>query len=154
MGLGEAGFEVVAAFDHWKEACAVYAANFDHPIFNIDLGKIENVAEFRKWQPDIIVGGPPCQDFSSAGKRDDTQGRADLTISYSHIVAEVRPTWFVMENVQQITKSRILPEARAVFKKAGYGLSETVLDASLSRRTTNPQALYFNWTLGRGRWLP
>jgi DNA (cytosine-5)-methyltransferase 1 len=131
MGLGEAGFDVVAAFDHWKEACAVYAANFDHPIFNVDLGKIEDVEEFRKWQPDVIVGGPPCQDFSSAGKRDETQGRADLTISYSRIVAEVRPKWFVMENVQQITKSRILPEARAIFHKAGYGLSQTVLDASL-----------------------
>ena len=130
MGLGEAGFDVVAAFDHWKEACAVYAANFDHPIFNVDLGKIEDVEEFRKWQPDVIVGGPPCQDFSSAGKRDETQGRADLTISYSRIVAEVRPKWFVMENVQQITKSRILPEARAIFHKAGYGLSQTVLDAS------------------------
>lgn len=120
----------MAAFDHWTEACKVYAANFDHPIFNVDLGNVEDVEIFRVWEPEIIIGGPPCQDFSSAGKRDDTQGRADLTLSYAQIVSEVRPAWFVMENVERITKSRILTEAKAIFKAAGYGLSQTVLDAS------------------------
>lgn len=130
LGFGKAGFEVVAAFDHWAEACKVYEANFDHPIFNVDLGNVDDVDIFRQWRPEIIIGGPPCQDFSSAGKRDDTQGRADLTISYAHIIAEVCPAWFVMENVERITKSRILPEAKAIFKAAGYGLSQVVLDAS------------------------
>ncbi len=130
LGFGKAGFEVVAAFDHWAEACKVYEANFDHPIFQVDLGNVEDVEVFRRWQPEIMIGGPPCQDFSSAGKRDDTQGRADLTLSYAQLVAEVRPAWFVMENVERILKSRILPEAKAIFKAAGYGLSQMVLDAS------------------------
>lgn len=131
LGLSNAGFDVVAAFDHWKEACAVYEANFDHPIFNVDLGNVEDMEMFRQWKPDIIVGGPPCQDFSSAGKRNEDGGRADLTLAYANIISEVRPAWFVMENVQQITKSRILPLAKAIFKAAGYGTSQVVLDASL-----------------------
>lgn len=81
-------------------------------------------------KPQMIIGGPPCQDFSSAGKRDETLGRADLTISFANIVSEAKPEWFVMENVERITKSGILKEALQIFKKAGYGISYQVLDAS------------------------
>ena len=83
LGFQKAGFEVVAAFDNWKEACDIYSANFDHPVFQTDLSKLEDLEILRKWEPDIIIGGPPCQDFSSAGKRDETLGRADLTASYA-----------------------------------------------------------------------
>jgi len=77
-----------------------------------------------------IIGGPPCQDFSSAGKRDETLGRADLTLSYANIVVHAKPEWFVMENVERIMKSKILKEAISIFKSAGYGISYDVLDAS------------------------
>mgnify|MGYP002779182754 CR=1 FL=1 len=130
LGFQKAGFEIVAAFDYWKEACDVYAANFEHPIFQTDLSAIEDMDVFAKWRPDMIIGGPPCQDFSSAGKRDETLGRADLTLAYANIVAGVQPEWFVMENVERITKSHILKEAIAILRKAGYGISTTVLDAS------------------------
>ena len=130
MGFQKAGFEVVAAFDNWKEACDIYAANFDHPIFQTDLSNLEDLKILREWEPDMIIGGPPCQDFSSAGKRDETLGRADLTISYARIISEVKPEWFLMENVERIRKSRVLQEAISLFKASNYGLSSTVLDAS------------------------
>jgi DNA (cytosine-5)-methyltransferase 1 len=130
LGFQNAGFEVVAAFDKWKESCDVYAANFDHPIFQTDLSDIEDVARFQEWSPDIMIGGSPCQDFSSAGKRDETLGRADLTVSYAGIVSKVRPEWFLMENVERIKTSHVLKETIALLKAAGYGLSSTVLDAS------------------------
>jgi DNA (cytosine-5)-methyltransferase 1 len=129
LGFQNAGFEIVAAFDKWKEACAVYSANFNHPIFEIDLSNIENISQFKEWNPDIIIGGPPCQDFSSAGKRDETLGRADLTVSYAKIISRVKPEWFVMENVERIQRSRVLQEAVSALKESGYGLSSTVLDA-------------------------
>ncbi len=78
----------------------------------------------------MIVGGPPCQDFSSAGKRNDAGGRADLTISFANIIATVKPKYFLMENVNRIIKSKKLPEAIKILKGAGYGISFTVLDAS------------------------
>lgn len=130
LGFQQAGFEVVAAFDNWKEACRVYAANFDHPVFQVDLSSIADTDIFTKWKPDMIIGGPPCQDFSSAGKRDESLGRADLTLAYAKIISSVKPEWFVMENVARITKSTILQETISVLEASGYGLSSSVLDAS------------------------
>jgi DNA (cytosine-5)-methyltransferase 1 len=130
LGFQNANFEVVAAFDKWEPAVRVYKENFDHPIYDLDLAAEESLQFIKNLQPQLIIGGPPCQDFSSAGKRDETLGRADLTLSYANIVAGCKPEWFVMENVERILKSNILKEAIAVFKKAGYGISYEVLDAS------------------------
>lgn len=130
LGFQNAGFEILAAFDKWEPAVKVYRDNFNHPIYNTDLGSEEGLEFVKSLKPQMIIGGPPCQDFSSAGKRDETLGRADLTISYANIVASAKPEWFVMENVERITKSHILKEALQIFKKAGYGISYQVLDAS------------------------
>ena len=132
LGFSYAGHDIVAAFDLWDAAIEVYKENFTHPVFKQDLMNVEEtVRQVECFKPDIIIGGPPCQDFSSAGKRDEDNGRGDLTISYSKIVSKVRPEWFVMENVERITKTRKLLEATNIFKEAGYGLTKTVLDASL-----------------------
>lgn len=85
----------------------------------------------KMFEPQMIIGGPPCQDYSSAGKRDENLGRADLTRRFAEIIAEVKPQWFVMENVDRILKSNTLPMAIEICKMAGYGLSQVVLDASL-----------------------
>ena len=132
LGFKQAGFDIVAAYDNWQPAITVYQANFKHPIFNIDLSD-ENAAikHIAEHQPDMIIGGPPCQDFSSAGKRNEDNGRGDLTISYARIISTLKPSWFVMENVPTITKSTKLTIARELFKQAGYGLTQTVLNAAL-----------------------
>lgn len=130
LGFQNAGFEILAAFDKWQPAVNVYKENFNHPIYDTDLSSEEGLEFIKSLKPQMIIGGPPCQDFSSAGKRDETLGRADLTISYAKIVASSKPEWFVMENVERITKSHILKEAMQIFKKAGYGISYQVLDAS------------------------
>ena len=44
----------------------------------------------------MIIGSPPCQDFSSAGKRDKNLGRANLTLSFANIISYIKPNWFVM----------------------------------------------------------
>ncbi|MCZ2203270.1 MAG: DNA cytosine methyltransferase, partial [Cylindrospermopsis raciborskii PAMP2012] len=131
LGFQNAGFEIVAAFDQWKAAVKVYRDNFHHPIYDTDLGTQAGLEFVKDLKPQIIIGGPPCQDFSSAGKRDETLGRANLTISYANIVVATKPEWFVMENVERIIKSPILQEALFIFKQAGYGISYQVLDASL-----------------------
>ena len=78
----------------------------------------------------MIIGGPPCQDFSSAGQRNEDGGRGTLTTHYAKIINILKPEWFVMENVDRIVKTQKLVEAREIFKKAGYGLTQHVLDAS------------------------
>lgn len=132
LGFQKAGIDVVAAFDNWTAAVQVYQQNFDHPIYNANLSDEAAVERtVRPLAPDMIIGGPPCQDFSSAGKRNEDNGRGGLTVSYAHIVSALRPEWFVMENVPTITKTNKLTAARAIFKAAGYGLTQVVLNAAL-----------------------
>ncbi len=130
LGFHEAGFEIKAAFDNWKPAIEVYRANFPHQVFDLDLSHDFDLEILRRFQPQMIIGGSPCQDFSSAGKRDETLGRADLTLKFAEILADVKPEWFVMENVSRIEKSRILIETKEILKNAGYGLTAKVLDAN------------------------
>ena len=130
-GFENAGFEIVAAFEFWKTAAECYQANFSHPVFQTDLSDVDNaITTIKEFKPDVIIGGPPCQDFSHAGKRIEAS-RASLTASYAKIVSAVAPKYFVMENVDRAQKSNAYSEARAILKAAGYGLTETVLDASL-----------------------
>lgn len=132
LGFEMAGMEVVAGFDNWPDALTVYRNNFRHPAIRADLMNVEaSVESIRAFVPDMIIGGPPCQDFSSAGKRDENNGRGDLTVSYAQIIAKVRPRWFVMENVQRITKTQKLKDALKIFHDAGYGTSYTILNAAL-----------------------
>lgn len=131
LGFEKANFDVVAAFEYWEPSIEIYKQNFKHPIFQQDLtNETESIEKIKAYTPDLIMGGPPCQDFSSAGKRDVTQGRADLTYHFANIICAIKPEWFVMENVEQIKKSHILSDVVAQFEKSGYGLTSTILDAS------------------------
>ena len=131
LGFKKAGFEIRAAYDKWEPAVNVYRKNFRHPIFTKDLADPSVQEEIAAYHPELIFGGPPCQDFSSAGHRNVNLGRAVLTLTYRDIVTRIAPEYFVMENVPEITKSAILQEVMRSMKKAGYGLSHKVLDASL-----------------------
>ena len=132
LGFQKAGFTILAAFDNWDDAIAVYHSNFNHPVIKQDLSNVEDtISKVVEYSPDMIIGGPPCQDFSSAGKRDENNGRGDLTISYAQVIAAIKPEWFVMENVDRITKTGKLAEAQAILKACGYGLTCAVLNASL-----------------------
>ena len=130
LGFQNAGFNIVAAYDNWDEAIKIYQKNFNHPIFKRDLSYTEDLSDLIQYQPDIIIGGPPCQDYSSAGHRDEELGRAKLTISYAEIIDGIRPYYFVMENVPNIQKSEKLTQVLDIFTQAGYGISRMVLDAS------------------------
>lgn len=128
-GLQEAGFNIVAAFDNWGPAVEVYKNNFTHPVYQQDL--TDNVVKevIRDLQPDIIVGGPPCQDFSTAGHGIE-QHRAELTVTFAEIVASIKPQYFIMENVPVVQNSVVLKRAIEILRRAGYGLTQKALDAS------------------------
>lgn len=129
-GFESAGFCVAAAFENWDVAADCYEANFSHPLHRTDLADVEQaVSLIRGYEPDVIIGGPPCQDFSHAGKRIEAS-RASLTESFAQIVTQVRPACFLMENVARAQKSNAYARAREIFKEAGYGLTERVLLAS------------------------
>ncbi len=131
LGFQAAGFDIVAAFDRWSAAVKCYSRNLPgHAVFEQDLSDVVSVSSLLCTKDiDVIIGGPPCQDFSTAGKKIEGE-RASLTISFAQIVAKVRPQYFVMENVQSAKRSKAFSFARATFKSVGYGLTEIVLDAS------------------------
>lgn len=131
LGFQQAGFEVVAGLDNWKPAVDTYAANFDHDVFLQDLSDVlSSVQLVSSFNPDVIVGGPPCQDFSPAGGRVELD-RADLTRSFAEIVSGVRPKFFVMENVPRAQSSVAYSRMKDTLRFSGYGLADFVLDASL-----------------------
>lgn len=130
LGFQNAGADIRAAFEFWPIAADCYERNFSHPVFRTDLSDTENaIKQIRPFAPDLIIGGPPCQDFSHAGKRVEAN-RAGLTGSFAEIISAIKPRYFVMENVDRAEKSNAYAHARETLKKAGYGLTEMVLDAS------------------------
>ncbi|EHZ4280235.1 DNA cytosine methyltransferase, partial [Escherichia coli] len=117
-------------YDFWDPAIECYRDNFSHPIKKLDLSNVDDVVrELKDIDFDMIIGGPPCQDFSHAGLRIEG-ARANLTRSFSEIIKRIKPKWFVMENVDRALRSGAYLEARGIFKESGYGLTEIVLDAS------------------------
>ncbi|MBF2016400.1 MAG: DNA cytosine methyltransferase [Rivularia sp. T60_A2020_040] len=132
LGFQNAGFKIISAFDNWQPAIQVYQKNFHHPIYNCDLSSLnDDYSTFSKMDCDVIIGGPPCQDFSSAGKRNENLGRGDLSIVFAKIISFVQPQWFVMENVERYKKSGKRCQVLNIFKANNYGLTETVIKASL-----------------------
>ncbi len=129
-GFNDAGYQIATAFEYWDAAIDCYKANFNHPIVKQDLSDVVTaIRNIKTIKPDMIIGGPPCQDFSNAGKRDEGK-RAGLTEAFSSIIAGVMPAYFVMENVDRSRNSQAYLKSRDILKNAGYGLTEKVLNAS------------------------
>ena len=129
LGFENAGFDIVAAFDNWDAAITIYEINFSHPIYKKDLGADDVVQQISALHPDLIMGGPPCQDYSIAGKR-ELGKRANLTIRFAEIVSTVKPTWVVFENVYNIERFSTVTVLKQMLSDAGYGITTRVLDAS------------------------
>ncbi|MDR2602788.1 MAG: DNA (cytosine-5-)-methyltransferase [Spirochaetaceae bacterium] len=130
LGFEQAGIPILASFDNWERALEIYNVNFAHKAAKLDLSDIDGaVAELQKHPASMIIGGPPCQDFSHAGKRTEKE-RAGLTKCFAGIVAALKPRIFVMENVDRIIKSKAWENAKKILKIGGYGLTEKILDAS------------------------
>lgn len=131
LGFEQAGFEIVGAFDIWEDALRVYRKNLGHPTFCVDLKDVLLAAQnVRSLRPEIIIGGPPCQDFSSAGSRTEGEN-AQMTAAFAMIAVIARPTWIVIENVPRMLKSQAWEQARQILAEGGYGISVSTVNASL-----------------------
>ena len=106
-GLQDAGLNVVAGIDIWDKAVASYSVNLNHTsvcedITNLAPAEFEELYLTENPTIDIIVGGPPCQGFSIAGKRDIKDPRNSLFMEYVKYLEHFRPKAFMMENVMGI----------------------------------------------------
>lgn len=127
------GWEPVAFSEIEPFPCAVLAERFpDVPNLG-DITEIDWKEVLEKYgNVDLIVGGSPCQSFSVAGKREGLSGESRLMFEYIRAVQEVRPRWFVWENVPGALTS----EGGAAFGQLlremdglGYGVAWRVLDS-------------------------
>ncbi len=130
LGFQLAGFDVVAAYDNWERAVNVYSSNFDHDVHLMDLTDTDSaIRHVEDYSPKVVIGGPPCQDFSSAGKRRE-RSNAYLTECFARIAIASEPEAIVMENVPRAQSSYAYQRARDLIE-VDYDVDEIVLDASL-----------------------
>lgn len=127
LGLRQAGIEVIAAIERDPDACATYRAHLgDHMI----EASIEDVDAHILPDCDLIAGGPPCQGFSFAGKRDRNDPRNQLWREYWRIVDAKRPAWVLIENVRgMLTMGEDKPLILA-FRALGYEITPYLLNAA------------------------
>lgn len=110
-GFFESGFEIIAAFDNTPSAIETYNKNFgDNLCKKVDLSscnfeEIRDSLELKRGELDIIIGGPPCQGFTTAGKRSEEDPRNKLISNYVDALDKFLPRWFVMENVEGVLTS-------------------------------------------------
>jgi DNA (cytosine-5)-methyltransferase 1 len=114
LGLEGSGFETVVAVELDKWSCATIRRNRpDLPLLQGDIRDMDerDILEATVLKPgdvELVAGGPPCQSFSTAGKRSSISDvRGGLFQDFARVVAHARPRFFVMENVRGILSAAI-----------------------------------------------
>lgn len=129
-------FNIIVANEIEKEISIAYKLNYPGvKMLNCDIKDLteeilQNILKGRKI--DVVVGGPPCQSYSTLGKR-KMDYRANLFMQYKRILKILQPKAFVFENVVGITsmnKGRLFKQVQAEFEELGYELQHQVLDAA------------------------
>lgn len=128
-------FNILAANEIEKDISIAYTLN--HPnvaMLNCDINQLTE-AKFQEIlkgkRVDLIVGGPPCQSYSTLGKRQMDE-RANLFMQYKRILTILNPKAFVFENVSGILsmdKGRLFERIKSEFESLGYQLKYKLLDA-------------------------
>jgi DNA (cytosine-5)-methyltransferase 1 len=136
-GLEMAGLHVVAAVERDARAHATFRANhatcraFAQPVDVHDVTGESVLAAAGVDAVDLVVGGPPCQGFSQAGFRDASDIRNSLVFQFVRLVGELRPQYFVMENVVGMLSFRATPTEmimdRLARELSGLGYSLNVI---------------------------
>jgi DNA (cytosine-5)-methyltransferase 1 len=137
LGFNGSEFEILFGVEHDKWAAETYSANFKHPMLNEDIRTLNADTLVEKYgRADIVIGGPPCQGFSMAGKRNTKDPRNSLFMDYLRFVSAFRPKYFVMENVPGILTmktddgSLVVDIIKSEVDNAGYFLKWKILLAA------------------------
>ncbi|KGE06728.1 hypothetical protein LA03_30750 [Burkholderia gladioli] len=138
LGLKKSGFDVRAAVESNKWAAKTYRNNLGNHLIEGDIQKlaVSELLQFAKLAPgecDLLAGGPPCQGFSVQRRGSDEDPRNNLVLDFLRCVEEVRPRFFLMENVSGLQSKRGRPFLDAVLRKAnelGYNVHQAKLEAA------------------------
>jgi DNA (cytosine-5)-methyltransferase 1 len=138
LGLAGAGLAVAVAFDNNLYAVETYRTNFRHPILHADARKLSAADLLRAGgitREDVLLlaGGPPCQGFSVQRRGEDRDDRNDLIFEFLRLILELRPPFFLMENVPGLKNRRgeaYLAEFIDRVRRSGYVVHEATLNAA------------------------
>ena len=156
LGIERAGFDIRVCVEMDKWAVETIHANTDIPVINADINHVSTeeilrVANLRREDVTLVVGGPPCQAFSTAGRqRGLADFRGNVILQYLRVVSDIRPEYFILENVRGILsaklnavpdeykeyekikdfKGSVLEFITSQFKELGYSISYALLDAA------------------------
>lgn len=136
-GFEMAGFEVAAAIDMWSDAIETYNHNAKgHQAFCEDIHNWNDTL-LDKLNADGsivgVIGGPPCQGYSTVGTRDINDPRNHLYREYCRVVEHLNPDFFVIENVKGLTtlaKGAFRDDIIRRFEKLGYHVKYRILNAA------------------------
>ena len=111
MGASRAGFEVRGAVDTDPQALEAHRTNFSNArhieadVSDLDVDSLHSAVGLDGIRFSGIIGGPPCQGFSTIGHRQVNDARNSLFVEFFRVVAKARPTFFLAENVPGIMHS-------------------------------------------------
>jgi DNA (cytosine-5)-methyltransferase 1 len=137
-GFKQAGFNTLFANDHEKPAVATFRRNHSDAdtssddIESLDADAIRVRFGLDKGALDVLVGGPPCQGFSTYGKRDEEDTRNQLYMHFIRFLEAFQPKAFVIENVTGIlsmSEGQVVQDITRRIRAQGYGCSVWTLDA-------------------------
>jgi DNA (cytosine-5)-methyltransferase 1 len=132
-GLTAAGWRCALAVDNWREAHATYRLNFrKHRAKCLDVKSLDagTLARLLDGKPDWLVGGPPCQGFSTIGKRLWDDDRNDLFTEFMRIARILEPRNLLIENVLGLRDMGAIAAVLELFAGLGYTMSFHVLTAA------------------------
>jgi DNA (cytosine-5)-methyltransferase 1 len=124
LGLSDAGFEPIEAVERDRDACETYSSL--HPDVELDVGKAIEDVTFRRMRGEValLAGGPPCQPFSTGGKRLGSGDDRDGFPEFLRALREIRPDAFLVENVAGLGSPAMRPYfARLIRQLRGHGFS-------------------------------
>ena len=128
-------FKTIAASDIWATASATYEQNLGISPYTAPISKDLVKKILKDVGPvDIVVGGPPCQGFSTSGKRSLDDPRNQLVVAYLDAIAIAKPKAFLMENVSGFTTfqdGKLLQEVKSIAEAMGYTVRTGIVQASL-----------------------
>lgn len=139
QGLTDAGIQVLCGVDKWDKAVETYRTNHLHFGLCEDLTELqpEAVADLiETHHVDIIAGGPPCQGFSIAGRRDQNDPRNSLFMEFLRFVKYFKPKLVIMENVPGILSmkkadgEKVIDVITEEYNNIGYEVMYKVLLAA------------------------
>lgn len=132
IGLEAAGFEIVAGADIDPDACDTFAKA--HPAAEVLQGDVGQMS-FRRWRGavDCVVGGPPCQPWSTGGKRLGIADPRDGWPGYIRALKEIEPHAFIAENVAGLVAGSRWPYFQSLIKRLedlGFNVEAEVVNAA------------------------